>query len=171
MGVTGAGGHRPDRQWVGPDPGVRGRRASPSADECPQSSSLDVLPPAGSEEQRHPSEPSPPIGVLQLSSAPREAPGRSLASAPLWPERLPRWAGAGPHLLDHPDELGEGPVELVQDAVEEGRRHVPVHAQQLRHVLLQQQRRTGLWPIREQARSHGPRRSSRPGPRRKAGRC
>lgn len=48
------------------------------------------------------------------------------------------------HLLDHADELGEGPVELVEDTVEEGRRHVSVHAQQLCHVLLQQQRRTRL---------------------------
>lgn len=48
------------------------------------------------------------------------------------------------HLLDHADELGEGPVELVQDAVEEGGGHVFVHTQQLRHVSLQQQRRTGL---------------------------
>lgn len=48
------------------------------------------------------------------------------------------------HLLDHANELREGPVELVQDAVEEGRRHVFVHAQQLCHVFLQQQRRTGL---------------------------
>lgn len=48
------------------------------------------------------------------------------------------------HLLDHANELRESPVELVQDAVEEGRRHVFVHAQQLGHVLLQQQRWTRL---------------------------
>lgn len=48
------------------------------------------------------------------------------------------------HLLDHADELGEGPVELVEDAVEEGGGHVFVHTQQLRHVSLQQQRRTRL---------------------------
>lgn len=48
------------------------------------------------------------------------------------------------HLLDHANELRESPVQLVQDAVEEGRRHVFVHAQQLGHVLLQQQRWTRL---------------------------
>lgn len=48
------------------------------------------------------------------------------------------------HLLDHANELRESPVELVQDTVEEGRRHVFVHAQQLGHVLLQQQRWTRL---------------------------
>lgn len=51
---------------------------------------------------------------------------------------------SSPYLLDHADELGEGPVELVQDAVQEGGGHVFVNAQQLRHVSLQQQRRTRL---------------------------
>lgn len=53
-------------------------------------------------------------------------------------------AGLLAHLLDHSNELGESPVELVQDAVEEGRRHVFVHAQQLCHVFLKQQRWTRL---------------------------
>lgn len=43
------------------------------------------------------------------------------------------------HLLDHADELGEGPVELVEDTVEEGGGHVFVQTKQLRHVSLQQQ--------------------------------
>ena len=43
------------------------------------------------------------------------------------------------YLLYHAYELGEGPVELVEDAVEEGGGHVFVHAQQLRHVPLEQQ--------------------------------
>ena len=40
------------------------------------------------------------------------------------------------HLLDHADELREGPVELVEDTVEEAGRQVRVLAQQVRHVLL-----------------------------------
>lgn len=48
------------------------------------------------------------------------------------------------HLLDHADELGEGPVELVEDAVEEAGRHVRVLAQQVCHVLLQQGGGAGL---------------------------
>lgn len=55
------------------------------------------------------------------------------------------WARSAPYLLDHADELGEGPVELVEDAVEERGTHVLVGAQQRRHVSLQQQRRAGLW--------------------------
>lgn len=57
---------------------------------------------------------------------------------------MPCWWSVFSYLLDHADELGEGPVELVQDAVEEGGGHVLVHAQQLRHVPLQQQRRARL---------------------------
>lgn len=49
------------------------------------------------------------------------------------------------YLLDHSDEFREGPVELVQDAVEERCSHIFVRTQQLRHVSLQQQRRARLW--------------------------
>lgn len=42
------------------------------------------------------------------------------------------------HLLNHADELGESPVELVEDAVEEAGGQVPVAAQQVCHVPLQQ---------------------------------
>lgn len=48
------------------------------------------------------------------------------------------------HLLDHADELREGPVELVEDAVEEAGRHIGTLPQQLRHVLLKQGRGAGL---------------------------
>lgn len=48
------------------------------------------------------------------------------------------------HLLDHADELREGPVELVEDAVEEAGRHVRILAQQVCHVLLQQGGGAGL---------------------------
>lgn len=42
------------------------------------------------------------------------------------------------HLLNHANELGEGPVELVQDTVEEAGGQVAVAAEQVCHVPLQQ---------------------------------
>lgn len=42
------------------------------------------------------------------------------------------------HLLNHANELGEGPVELVQDTVEEAGGQVTVTAEQVCHVPLQQ---------------------------------
>lgn len=48
------------------------------------------------------------------------------------------------HLLDHANELGEGPVELVEDTVEEAGGHVRALPQQVCHVLLQQGGGAGL---------------------------
>lgn len=42
------------------------------------------------------------------------------------------------HLLNHANELGEGPVQLVEDAVEEAGGQVTVAAEQVCHVPLQQ---------------------------------
>lgn len=66
----------------------------------------------------------------------------------IWPANRPNWPTVFHpilHLLDHADELREGPVQLVQDAIEEGGGHIFVHTQQLCHVSLQQQWRTRLW--------------------------
>lgn len=48
------------------------------------------------------------------------------------------------HLLDHANELREGPVELVEDTVEEAGGHVRTLPQQVCHVLLQQGGGAGL---------------------------
>ena len=48
------------------------------------------------------------------------------------------------HLLDHADKLREGPVELVEDTVEEAGCHVRTLPQQVCHVLLQQGGGAGL---------------------------
>lgn len=46
--------------------------------------------------------------------------------------------GQRAHLLNHTDELGESPVQLVEDAVEEAGGQVAVATEQVCHVPLQQ---------------------------------
>lgn len=67
----------------------------------------------------------------------------ALNTAGPWPLPLPQHSIA--HLLDHADELGEGPVELVKDTVEEAGCYIRPLSQQVRHVLLQQGGRAGFW--------------------------